>query len=105
MSICGALLPLFLGAGTMNIYSQIGLVTLIGLISKHGILMVEFANEQQRDHGHDRRTAIAEAARVRLRPILMTTAAMVAGLVPAAPRDRRRRRLAASRSGSSSSPA
>jgi multidrug efflux pump len=82
MSICGALLPLFFGAATLNIYTQIGLVTLIGLISKHGILMVEFANELQRNEGLDRRAAIEEAAKVRLRPILMTTAAMVVGLVP-----------------------
>lgn len=82
MSICGALLPLFFGLATMNIYSQVGLVTLIGLISKHGILMVEFANKSQINDGLDRRTAIEQAARVRLRPILMTTAAMVAGLIP-----------------------
>ena len=82
MSICGALLPLFFGLGTLNIYTQIGLVTLIGLISKHGILMVEFANELQRNENLDRRAAIEQAARVRLRPILMTTAAMVVGLFP-----------------------
>jgi multidrug efflux pump len=82
MSICGALLPLFFGLGTLNIYTQIGLVTLIGLISKHGILMVEFANELQRNADLDRRAAIERAARVRLRPILMTTAAMVVGLFP-----------------------
>ena len=82
MSICGALLPLFFGAATLNIYTQIGLVTLIGLISKHGILMVEFANELQRNEDLDRRRAIERAAGVRLRPILMTTAAMVVGLVP-----------------------
>ena len=82
MSICGALIPLFLGIATVNIYSQVGLVTLIGLISKHGILMVEFAKEQQRHHNADRRDAIVRAASVRLRPILMTTAAMVVGLIP-----------------------
>jgi multidrug efflux pump len=82
MSICGALLPLFFGLATMNIYTQVGLVTLIGLISKHGILMVEFANSLQVREGLDRRRAIEHAARVRLRPILMTTAAMVVGLVP-----------------------
>jgi len=82
MSICGALVPLALGFGTINIYTQIGLVTLIGLISKHGILMVEFANEIQMRKGLDRRSSIEEAARIRLRPILMTTAAMVVGLVP-----------------------
>ncbi|WP_372400012.1 multidrug efflux RND transporter permease subunit [Azospirillum sp. HJ39] len=82
MSICGALLPLFFGLSTMNIYTQVGLVTLIGLISKHGILLVEFAREMQINEGVDRRTAIEHAARVRLRPILMTTAAMVVGLLP-----------------------
>jgi len=82
MSICGALLPLFFGLATLNIYTEVGLVTLIGLISKHGILMVSFANDIQREESADRRTAIQRAARVRLRPILMTTAAMVVGLVP-----------------------
>ena len=82
LSICGALIPLALGWATINIYTQIGLVTLIGLISKHGILMVEFANELQGHQGLDRASAIARAAQIRLRPILMTTAAMVVGLVP-----------------------
>ncbi|HEX5318267.1 MAG TPA: MexW/MexI family multidrug efflux RND transporter permease subunit [Stellaceae bacterium] len=82
MSLCGALIPLFIGLATMNIYTQVGLVTLIGLISKHGILMVEFANQLQIEEGLDRRRAIQRAARVRLRPILMTTAAMVVGLFP-----------------------
>jgi multidrug efflux pump len=82
MSICGALMPLFFGLATMNIYTQVGLVTLIGLISKHGILMVAFANELQVSERLDRRRAIEQAARVRLRPILMTTAAMVVGLIP-----------------------
>ncbi|MEA2781600.1 MAG: multidrug efflux pump [Rhodospirillaceae bacterium] len=82
MSICGALIPLFLGVATINIYTQVGLVTLIGLISKHGILMTEFANELQRNERLDRRRAIERAAQVRLRPILMTTAATVVGLVP-----------------------
>src|SRR5438105_1777595 len=82
MSICGAMMPLFIGLATINIYTQVGLVTLIGLISKHGILMVEFANQLQVTEGLDRRRAIERAARVRLRPILMTTAAMVVGLVP-----------------------
>src|SRR6266851_653295 len=82
MAIVGALIPLFFGAATMNIYTQVGLLTLVGLISKHGILMVEFANELQLKEGLDRRSAIEMAARVRLRPILMTTAAMVTGLLP-----------------------
>ncbi|MSO73207.1 MAG: multidrug efflux protein [Rhodospirillaceae bacterium] len=92
MSICGALIPLYFGpllhnvfhvnGATINIYTQVGLVTLIGLISKHGILMVTFANDLQRREGLDRRSAIERAARVRLRPILMTTAAMVLGVLP-----------------------
>jgi multidrug efflux pump len=82
MAISGALIPLFFGVATINIYTQVGLLTLIGLISKHGILMVEFANELQLNEGLDKRSAIEMAARVRLRPILMTTAAMVTGLLP-----------------------
>ena len=82
MAISGALIPLFFGLATINIYTQVGLLTLIGLISKHGILMVEFANELQINEGLDRRAAIEQSARVRLRPILMTTAAMVTGLLP-----------------------
>lgn len=82
LSVCGALLPLVLGYATLNIYTQIGLVTLIGLISKHGILMVEFANELQMHEKLDRRQAIIRAAQIRLRPVLMTTAAMVIGLIP-----------------------
>ncbi len=81
-SIFGALLPMSFGAATVNIYTQIGFVTLIGLISKHGILMTEFANRLQEDEGYDRREAIIHAAAVRLRPILMTTAAMVVAMVP-----------------------
>jgi multidrug efflux pump len=82
MAIVGALIPLFFGAATMNIYTQVGLLTLVGLITKHGILMVEFANELQLNEGLDRRSAIEMSARIRLRPILMTTAAMVTGLIP-----------------------
>ncbi|MFT4080913.1 efflux RND transporter permease subunit [Rhodomicrobium sp.] len=82
LAVCGALVPLWLGYTTLNIYTQIGLVTLIGLISKHGILMVAFANDIQRREGTGKRAAILKAAMVRMRPILMTTAAMVAGLVP-----------------------
>jgi multidrug efflux pump len=85
-SMFGALLPLNVlgsfGMASINIYTQIGLVTLIGLISKHGILMVEFANRLQEEQGMGRREAIEHAAGVRLRPILMTTAAMVAGMLP-----------------------
>jgi hydrophobe/amphiphile efflux-1 (HAE1) family protein len=81
-SIFGALLPLNAGLATVNIYTQIGLVTLIGLISKHGILMVDFANKLQEENGYSRRAAIEEAAAIRLRPILMTTAATVVAMVP-----------------------
>jgi multidrug efflux pump len=81
LSIFGAIVPLNLGLGTLNIYTQVGLITLIGLITKHGILLVEFAN-QQREHGLTRREAIVASAKVRLRPILMTTAAMSLGVLP-----------------------
>ncbi len=78
----GALIPLNLGLATINIYTQVGLVTLIGLISKHGILMVDYANQIQETEGLKPREAIEKAAAIRLRPILMTTAAMVVGMVP-----------------------
>jgi multidrug efflux pump len=83
MSIAGALIFISLGVGgaTLNIYTEVGLVTLMGLISKHGILIVEFANELQ-IHGKTRRDAIELASGIRLRPILMTTAAMVLGVIP-----------------------
>jgi multidrug efflux pump len=82
LSIFGAIIPLNLGLGTLNIYTQVGLITLIGLITKHGILLVEFANQQREEHGLDRFEAIVASAKVRLRPILMTTAAMSLGVVP-----------------------
>jgi multidrug efflux pump len=82
MSICGALIPLNLGAASINIYTQVGLITLIGLISKHGILIVDFANQVQREKNLDRRTAVETAAAIRLRPIVMTTASMIFGVVP-----------------------
>jgi multidrug efflux pump len=81
MALFGALIFINLGAATLNIYTQVGLVTLMGLVSKHGILIVQFANDLQRA-GKTKREAIEEAAGVRLRPILMTTAAMVFGVVP-----------------------
>jgi multidrug efflux pump len=83
LSVTGALLALWWSGGTLNIYSQVGLVTLIGLITKHGILIVEFAN-QLRGKGKPMREAVIEAAALRLRPILMTTGAMVLGAVPLA---------------------
>ncbi|MBG0798424.1 efflux RND transporter permease subunit [Methylocystis sp. L43] len=83
MSIAGALVFIMLGFGgaSINIYTQVGLVTLMGLISKHGILIVEFANELQHG-GMSKREAILQATSIRLRPILMTTAAMVLGVLP-----------------------
>ncbi len=82
MSICGALIPLNLGAASINIYTQVGLITLIGLITKHGILIVDFANHLQQTRNFNRREAVEAAAAIRLRPILMTTAAMVFGVLP-----------------------
>ncbi len=83
MSLAGALVFIYLGVGgaTINIYTQVGLVTLMGLVSKHGILMVEVANTLRKE-GMAKREAILEAATIRLRPILMTTAAMVLGVTP-----------------------
>jgi multidrug efflux pump len=83
LSMTGALGALWLTGGTLNVYSQIGLVTLVGLITKHGILIVEFAN-QLREQGRELRAAVVEASVLRLRPILMTTGAMVLGSVPLA---------------------
>ena len=83
LSMAGAFLAIHLTGGTLNVYSQIGLVTLIGLITKHGILIVEFANKASAE-GASRRAAALQAAKLRLRPILMTTAAMVLGAVPLA---------------------
>ena len=81
LALFGALIFINLGFTTLNVYTQVGLVTLMGLISKHGILIVEFANELQ-VAGRSKLDAIIEASSVRLRPILMTTAAMVLGVVP-----------------------
>jgi multidrug efflux pump len=83
LSMVGALLALKLTGGTLNVYSQIGLITLVGLISKHGILIVEFSN-QLRQQGRELVDAVLEASAMRLRPILMTTGAMVLGAVPLA---------------------
>ena len=88
LAISGALLVMnILGimevsGATLNIYSQVGLITLVGLITKHGILMCEVAKEEQLLHGKSRSEAIFHAATIRLRPIMMTTAAMIAGLIP-----------------------
>jgi multidrug efflux pump len=83
LSMTGALLALWASGGTLNIYSQIGLVTLVGLITKHGILIVEFAH-QLREQGMATMQAVQAAAVRRLRPILMTTGAMVLGALPLA---------------------
>ena len=83
LSMLGALLALKFTGGTLNVFSQIGLITLVGLITKHGILIVEFAN-QLREEGKSKLDAVKEAAALRLRPILMTTGAMVLGAIPLA---------------------
>ncbi|HUH86826.1 MAG TPA: efflux RND transporter permease subunit [Pusillimonas sp.] len=83
LSMTGALLALWLSGGSLSIYSQIGLITLVGLITKHGILIVEFAT-QLRDEGMEKVDAVVQASILRLRPILMTTGAMVLGVLPLA---------------------
>nr|WP_315226167.1 efflux RND transporter permease subunit [uncultured Limnohabitans sp.] len=83
LSMVGALLALQFSGGTLNVFSQIGLITLVGLITKHGILIVEFAN-QLREEGMELFAAITQSATLRLRPILMTTGAMVLGAIPLA---------------------
>jgi multidrug efflux pump len=82
MSISGALIFISLGLATINIYTEVGLITLIGLIAKQGILIVQFANQIQRHEGLDKRSAVEKASSIRLRPILMTTGAMVLGVLP-----------------------
>src|SRR5688572_19277005 len=81
LAIAGSLMFSFLGFTTLNIYSQVGLITLVGLVAKNGILIVEFANHLQ-ETGRDKLQAIVEASGTRLRPILMTTAATVVGHFP-----------------------
>ena len=83
LSMVGALLALKWSGGSLNVFSQIGLITLVGLITKHGILIVEFSN-QMRAKGKSTMVAVKEAATMRLRPILMTTGAMVLGAIPLA---------------------
>ncbi len=83
LSMVGALLALQFSGGTLNVFSQIGLITLVGLITKHGILIVEFAN-QLREEGMELFAAVTKSATLRLRPILMTTGAMVLGAIPLA---------------------
>jgi multidrug efflux pump len=82
MSIAGAMAFITLGFATVNIYTQVGLITLIGVIAKNGILIVEFANKQQIEHGMSRLDAVLEAGAIRLRPIIMTTVALIVAMVP-----------------------
>jgi multidrug efflux pump len=82
LSLASAMAFLMLGAATMNIYTQIGLITLIGLIAKNGILIVEFANQLQIKEKLSLREAVEKAAAVRLRPILMTTVSMIVAMIP-----------------------
>ncbi len=82
LAMFGALVPMFLGSTSMNIYSQVGLITLIGLVSKHGILIVEFANEIQKKESLSPVEAVIKAASIRLRPILMTSFSTIIGIMP-----------------------
>jgi len=82
LAMFGAIVPMFLWLVSMNIYSQVGLITLIGLVSKHGILIVEFANEIQRNDNLSPREAVIKAASIRLRPILMTSFSTIIGIMP-----------------------
>lgn len=82
LSIASALAFMMLGFATVNIYTQVGLITLIGLVSKNGILIVEFANQLQIEKGLDKFNAVEQAATIRLRPILMTTVSMIVAMIP-----------------------
>ncbi|MFW5824725.1 MAG: efflux RND transporter permease subunit, partial [Marinobacter sp.] len=82
LSIAGAMAFIVLGFATVNIYTQVGLITLIGVVAKNGILIVEFANQLQIDRGLDKREAVLEAAAIRLRPIIMTSLALIFAMVP-----------------------
>ena len=82
MSIAGAMVFLTLGLASVNIFTQVALINLVGLISKHGILIVQFANQLQQQEGLTKRAAIEKASGIRLRPIVMTTGAMVFSVVP-----------------------
>ena len=82
LAMFGALIPMFLSQVSMNIYSQVGLITLIGLVSKHGILIVEFANEMQKNDNLSPVEAVIKAASIRLRPILMTSFSTIIGIMP-----------------------
>jgi len=84
LATAGALVFIMLGVGalSLNIYTQVGLITLIGVVAKNGILIVEFANRLQIDEGLAKREAVEKAARIRLRPIFMTTVALIVAMVP-----------------------
>ncbi|MDO8843951.1 MAG: efflux RND transporter permease subunit [Methylicorpusculum sp.] len=82
LSIASALAFIMLGFATINIYTQVGLITLVGLIAKNGILIVEFANQLQLTEGMSKRDAIEESSKIRLRPVLMTTVSMIVAMVP-----------------------
>jgi multidrug efflux pump len=82
MSVAGAMAFIVLGFATMNIYTQVGLITLIGVVSKNGILIVEFANQLQKEKGLNKLDAVVEAASIRLRPIIMTSLALIFAMVP-----------------------
>ncbi|MBR9872489.1 MAG: MMPL family transporter, partial [Gammaproteobacteria bacterium] len=82
MSVAGAMVFIVLGFATMNIYTQVGLITLIGVVSKNGILIVEFANQLQKERGLNKVDAVVEAAAIRLRPIIMTSLALIFAMVP-----------------------
>ncbi|MDX1800690.1 MAG: efflux RND transporter permease subunit [Marinobacter sp.] len=82
MSVAGAMAFIMLGFASMNIYTQVGLITLIGVVSKNGILIVEFANQLQQQRGLSKREAVIEAAAIRLRPIIMTSLALIVAMVP-----------------------
>jgi multidrug efflux pump subunit AcrB len=82
LAMFGAIVPMFLWLVSMNIYSQVGLITLIGLVSKHGILIVEFANEMQKNDNLSPSEAVIKAASIRLRPILMTSFSTIIGIMP-----------------------
>jgi multidrug efflux pump len=82
MSVAGAMAFIVLGFATMNIYTQVGLITLIGVVSKNGILIVEFANQLQKERGLNKVDAVIEAAAIRLRPIIMTSLALIFAMVP-----------------------
>jgi multidrug efflux pump len=82
LSVAGAMAFIMLGFTSMNIYSQVGLITLIGVVSKNGILIVEFANQLQIRDGLNKHDAVIEAAAIRLRPILMTSVALIVAMIP-----------------------